>query len=97
MKIPYRFTSKVWQYKGAGGWHFISLPKQLSAEIRETFQREEEAWGRLTATAQIGNSEWSTAIWFDTKLNTYLLPLKSEIRKKENLHVNKVVKATVYI
>ncbi len=97
MKIQYQFSSKIWQYKGAGGWHFVSLPQQLSAEIRETFQSEERAWGRLNATAQIENSKWSTAIWFDTKLNTYLLPLKSEIRKKENISVNEVVMVTVYI
>ena len=36
-----------------------------------------EGWGRLKATAKIGNSEWATAIWFDTKINTYLLPLKA--------------------
>ncbi|MDD4087237.1 MAG: DUF1905 domain-containing protein, partial [Bacteroidales bacterium] len=42
----------------------------------------EEGWGRLKATAEIGKSVWKTAIWFDTKHQTYILPLKAEIRKK---------------
>jgi hypothetical protein len=51
----------------------------------------------LKATAQIGNSEWKTAIWFDTKRNTYLLPLKAAIRKKEKVIINKTVSVILYI
>lgn len=97
LKIQYRFSSKVWQYAGPGGWYFISLPQKLSKEIRKTFRSEEAGWGRLTAIARIGNSEWKTAIWFDTKRNTYLLPLKAEIRKKEKLISGKNVKVALFI
>ena|ERR1041384_2228493 len=96
-KIQYRFSSKVWKYAGTGGWYFISLPQKLSKEIRETFKSEEEGWGRLAATTKIGDSEWKTAIWFDTKKKTYVLPLKAEIRKKEKLSTGKTVKAIVFI
>jgi len=82
-KIKYTFTSPPWQHSSPGGWHFISLPKKLAKEIRSTLKSEEEGWGRLRAMAKIGNSEWKTAIWFDTKMGTYLLPLKAAIRKKE--------------
>lgn len=88
--------AEPWQYAAPGGWHFVSLPRDLSAEIRNHF-KQEEGWGRLKATAKIGNSEWKTAIWFDTKRNAYLLPLKGEIRKKENLAVRKTVNVTVWI
>ena len=75
--IKYAFRAKPWRYTGPSGWHFISMPHDLANEIRETFKNEEEGWGRLKATAKIGVTEWSTSIWFDTKHNTYLLPLKS--------------------
>jgi hypothetical protein len=84
-KLNYQFSGKTWQHSSPGGWYFISLPKEMAAEIREAIGSEEEGWGRLKALAKVGNSEWKTAIWFDTKLNTYLLPLKAEIRKKENI------------
>ncbi len=45
----------------------------------------EEGWGRLKTTVTIGQSKWETAIWFDTKAQAYLLPLKSTIRKKEKI------------
>lgn len=75
----------LWRYAGAGGWHFISLPQDLSGEIRNMLKWQEEGWGRLPATARIGQTTWSTAIWFDSKSQTYLLPVKADIRKKEKI------------
>jgi hypothetical protein len=55
--IKYEFTAYAWQYAGPGGWYFVSLPKDLSQEIRNILKSEEEGWGRLKATVQIGSSE----------------------------------------
>jgi hypothetical protein len=96
-KIKFEFITKIWQHAGQGGWHFVSLPQALAKKIRDNLKSEEEGWGRLKAKAKIGNSEWETAIWFDTKMNTYLLPLKAEIRKKENLETDKNIKTTIWI
>jgi hypothetical protein len=95
--IKYEFTAKPWQYSGPAAWHFISLPKKLAKEIRKDLKSEEEGWGRLKAIAKIGNSEWKTAIWFDTKMDTYLLPLKAEIRKRENLAIDTDVETILWI
>jgi hypothetical protein len=97
MKIQYSFSSKVWQYKGQGGWYFVSLPEALSAEIRAALKSEEQGWGRLKVTAQIGKYDWETAIWFDTKANTYLLPLKADIRRKEKIEANQMVQVMLAI
>jgi hypothetical protein len=95
--IKYEFTAIPWQHSSPGGWYFVSMPKLLSKEIRDLFKSEEEGWGRLKATAQIGNSIWETAIWFDTKMNTYLLPLKAGIRKKENIEAGQHIEIAVWI
>jgi len=95
--IQYEFTAIPWQHSGPAAWYFVSLPNELAKEIRNALKFEEEGWGRLTATAKIGNSKWKTALWFDTKANTYLLPLKAEIRKVENVVIGKEVKAVVWI
>lgn len=97
MKIKYEFSSKIWQHQSQGGWYFVSLPEKLAKEIREVVKWQEEGWGRLKVTAKTGNSEWDTAIWFDTKMNTYLLPVKAEIRKKENLETGKNTDVIIFI
>jgi hypothetical protein len=95
--IQYQFVAKPWQHQGPGGWYFVSLPVKLSNEIRTVFKMDEEGWGRLKAIAKIGSTEWQTAIWFDSKKKTYLLPLKADIRKKEQLVVDKLVSFTLWI
>jgi len=95
--IKYEFTAEPWQYASPGGWYFVTVPEKLSAEIRNNFKSEEEGWGRLKATAKIGTSEWKTAIWYDSKRNCYLLPLKAEIRKNENLVTGEATKIIVWI
>ena len=89
--MKYEFTAKVWNYSstvGTGGWHI---------EIRENLGFLEEGWGRLKMTAKTDNTQWETAIWFDTKLDTYLLPLKAEIRKKEKITTDKEIEIMIWI
>ncbi len=98
--FKYEFSAKVYRYSASAdmvGWTFVSLPKELSTEIRDNFKHLEEGWGRMKITAQIGNSEWQTAIWFDTKQDIYLLPLKAAIRKKEDIVLDKDVKVAILI
>lgn len=96
-KIKYEFSAKLWQHAAPGGWHFISLPTKLAKEIRENLKWQEEGWGRLKAKAEIGSNKWETAIWFDTKKNTYLLPVKAEIRKKERLETEKNIEVIIWL
>ena len=89
--------AKAWQHSGPGGWYFVSLPVGLAKEIREALRSEEGGWGRLPVTAKIGASEWKTAIWFDTKAGTYLLPLKAEVRGREKITTDKDLDTTIWI
>lgn len=95
--IQYDFTAKIWQYEGPNGWYFVSLPQDVSKEIRENLKWQEEGWGRLKATAKIETHEWKTAIWFDTKQNTYLLPLKAAVRAKCKLEKGQAVDVSVFV
>ena len=96
-KIKFTFTAQVWQYAGPAGWFFVTLPETLSKEIRDHLRSEEEGWGRLKAIAQIGSHQWQTAIWFDTKANSYLLPVKAEVRKKERVEINQNVEVMIWV
>lgn len=54
-------------------------------EIRSMLGWQEEGWGRLKVRARVGQTSWDTAMWYDTKAQTYLLPLKASVRKAEGL------------
>jgi hypothetical protein len=95
--LKYKFSAAPWKYVGKGGWYFISLPTDISKEIRDNLRSEEEGWGRLKATVKIGKSTWKTAIWFDTKSKAYLLPLKAEIRKSEKILPGNMLNVYIWI
>jgi hypothetical protein len=96
-KIKYQFSAKIWQHSVQGGWYFVSLPVELSNEIRENLKWREEGWGRLKAIAKIGNSEWNTAIWFDTRHSSYLLPIKTKIRRKEKIELDQIIELSIWL
>ncbi len=96
-KIRYEFVAAPWQYSSPGGWYFISVPEDVSKEIRENLKWQEEGWGRLKITAGIGSTQWKTSIWFDTKRNTYLLPLKADVRKKEKIESGNDIDVIIWI
>lgn len=83
MKKTYSFKSKVWLYPGMAGWHFVTLPKTIANDINYHFAHRKKGWGSLRVQVTIGNTTWTTSIFPDKKSDSYLLPLKAEIRKKE--------------
>ncbi len=89
IETSFAFRAKLWKYEGPAGWCFVTIPKSTAKRIRAIHQDSEEGWGRLKATVTIGESHWKTSIWFDTKADSYLLPIKVAIRKKESLAIGK--------
>lgn len=93
--IKYEFIGKPVQIPC--GWVFVDLPQELSKEIREKFKTSEKSFGSLKVIAKIGESEWQTAMSFFTDSNTYTLPIKAAIRKKEKIALYKDIKVTIAI
>ncbi|MBU3742866.1 MAG: DUF1905 domain-containing protein [Candidatus Kapabacteria bacterium] len=83
----YTCSGDVWKYDGPTPWYVVSLPVDVSANIRAMFSVAETGWGRLHVRAAIDNVAWDTAIWYDTKRATYLLPLKAAVRTKCGIDV----------
>jgi|JI8StandDraft_1071087.scaffolds.fasta_scaffold89831_3 hypothetical protein len=89
--------SEVWLYPGMAGWHFLSVPKNQSEEIKERFGGLKKGWGSLPVIATIKKTSWKTSIFPDKKSGTYLLPLKAEVRKKENIFAQDKISCTISI
>lgn len=84
-KKVFKIKSEVWLYPGMSGWHFLTIPKKETKEINKKFGSMKRGWGSLPVLVTLGKSKWNTSIFPDKKSETYLLPLKSEIRKKEKV------------
>jgi hypothetical protein len=77
--------TRVWLYPGMAAWRFLSLPKTQSAKIKKLFGGDARGWGSLPVIATIGKTTWKTSIFPEKESTTYLLPLKVDVRKKENI------------
>jgi hypothetical protein len=75
----------VWLYPGKAAWHFVTLPKKESDTIKELFGDMKHGWGSVPVTVTVGETSWDTSIFPDKKAGAYLLPLKAEVRKKEEI------------
>src|SRR5262249_32164501 len=83
--------AKVWLYPGNGGWHFITLSKHTSAQIKRGFGLDGVGWGSLRIRATLGGSTWNSSIFPDKKSSGYVLPIKSSIRRNENVSAGDMV------
>ncbi len=89
--------AKVWRYGGEAAWYFIAIPKKQSVEIKAQFGAQHRGWGSLPVDVSIGATAWKTSIFYDKRSAAYLLPLKSEVRKKEGIADEHVVNFSLRI
>ena len=95
--LEFKMRARVWLYPGAAGWHFVTLPKKQSEEIRTLFGKSQRGWGSLPVIATVGKTSWKTSIFADKKAAAYLLPIKADVRKKERVALDQMIAFTVQI
>ena len=81
----HKFKTNVWLYPGMAGWHFVSIPQDVSENIKNNFGDMKRGWGSLPVMVTVGKTSWKTSIFPDKETKGYLLPLKAEVRKKEGI------------
>ena len=96
-RAEYKVRAKVWLYPGKAAWHFVNLSAKQSSHIRKLFGAEAAGWGSLPVTVCIGETEWKTSIFPDSKSSSYLFAIKAEVRKKEHIRAGDTITATVQI
>lgn len=97
VKNTFKLSSKVYLYPGMAGWHFVGVPKKESEIIKRSFGTKARGWGSLPVQVTLGKTIWKTSIFPDKKSGMYLLPLKAEVRKKEDILNDDVVTITLQL
>lgn len=81
----YEFSAPVWLYQGQGAWYFVTLPVDIAARIRHLITGPRRGWGSVRVKAAIGNTTWNTSIFPSKEANSFLFPIKAQVRKTEKL------------
>lgn len=86
------FEGTVQRWRNNEGIFLVSLPKDLSDDIKEISEGMTNGWGSLKVEAKLGSVVWRTSIFPDSKTGCFDLPLKAEVRKKNNIDEGSEVK-----
>lgn len=85
-RSKYTIRAKVWLYPGeTAAWHFVSLDKKTSKEIKETHGTVRRGFGSIRVTVTVGDTTWKTSIFPSKEQEVYILPLKASVRQAEDI------------
>jgi hypothetical protein len=77
------FTGRVIEWRGPSPYHFVPVPAEESADIREVASMATYGWGVIPVRARIGEVVFDTSLF--PKDGGYLLPLKDAVRRPQGL------------
>lgn len=97
MSLRYAFTAKLWRAPGGSAWHFVTLPVDISKQIRAMAGGMLSAFGTLRVTAHIGAEAWKTSLFADTKAKAFVLPVKAGVRCKTRIAADDEIDVAVEI
>ena len=89
------FRAKLWLFQGGGAWYFVTLPKDLAAEIRFFAVGPKRGFGSVRVEATIGDSTWRTSVFPSKSSGTYVLPVKADVRRAEGLQEGRMVRVAL--
>jgi hypothetical protein len=85
----------IWDARRVDSWIFVSLPAEASQEIRDLAGGRRRGFGSVRVRATVGGTSWSTSIFPDSSHGVYVLPVKRDIRRAEDLEVGDTATVTV--
>lgn len=88
------FDAELWRWEGDAPWHFLTLPGDLSDDVRGR-PGAPRGFGSVRVRVTVGGSTWSTSLFPDSKRGAYVLPVKKAVRVAEGLEPGDVVKVSL--
>jgi hypothetical protein len=84
-------TAPLWIWTGENGsWHFVTVPEELSGEIRAHCLAAMRGFKSARVAVTINDVSWRTSV-FPMKSGGYFLPVKAEVRRKAGIAAGDVV------
>ena len=88
--------AELWLHDGAAGWHFVTLPAEVAERVREE-AGEPRGFGSVRVEVTVGRTTWRTSVFPDARSGSFVLPVKAEVRRREDLLVGDVVRIRLVV
>ena len=86
----HQFDAELWLWDGDAAWHFVTLPADVSDDVRDR-SGARRGFGSVRVQVTVGGTTWRTSVFPDTRRGAYLLPVKKEVRTREGLQLGETV------
>lgn len=91
----FAFTGPLFTWRGPAPYHFVRVPDDDAADIKELAREVTYGWGMIPVRVRIGGTEWETSLW--PKQGGYLLPVKDFVRTNEGIEVDDQVEVALVV
>ena len=61
--LQFEFTGAMWPWRGPAPYHFITVPDDVSTEVRSLSPLVSYGWGVIPVSVRIGDTEWGTSLF----------------------------------
>ena len=95
--VRFEFQGEVWFYRNPNAVYFVSLPKEMSADILDLVGTSMNPWGTVPVSVTIGDFTWTSSMFPRPEKGCYDLPLNLKVRRKLKIEADQVVKVAISI
>ena len=81
------FDAELWPWGGAASWVFVTVPAEISDDVRARTEGSRGGFGSVRVEVTVGGTTWRTSVFPDSRTGCYLLPVKKAVRTAEELDV----------
>jgi Domain of unknown function (DUF1905) len=101
MPETWTFTAPLWRWSvkqqsaDPGAWSFVSLPVEVSEDIRDALVAPPTGFGSVRVAAEVGDFRWQTSVFPDSESGCYVLPVKQAVRRANGIEQGDLVTVTL--
>lgn len=86
MRRRFEFTGELWEAQAVAPWVFVTVPTEIADEI-EAMDIPQPSFGSVKVRVRVGDTAWSTSLFPDKKVGSFVLPVKRSVRESERLSI----------
>jgi Domain of unknown function (DUF1905) len=91
LRAVHRFEAELWRTEGDGGWCFVTVPGDVSDDVRARTAASRRGFGSVRVQVTVGRTTWATSLFPDAARGAYLLPVKQAVRSREGMEAGDLV------
>ena len=90
------FTSVLWRWEAQDAWRFVTVPTDLTVDIRLT-GGPPKGFGSVRVEVTVGATIWRTSVFPESHRGSFVLPIKKAVRQAEDLDDGDEVTVTLRV